>query len=170
MSSIASTWASGSSVSSAISSFVGSRPSFVFSARVARWILRSRWAMFVGTRIVRALFSIPRWIAWRIQYVAYVENLKPRRQSNFSAARIRPKMPSWMRSSSGSSFWGYFFAIETTSARLELIIRSFAAGSPCSMRLDSSTSSAAVSSGWRRISLRNSPSASVVAAARLPLP
>ena len=71
-----------------------------------RWILRSRWAMFVGTRIVRALFSIPRWIAWRIQYVAYVENLKPRRQSNFSVARMSPKMPSWIRSSSGSSFCG----------------------------------------------------------------
>ena len=32
------------------------------SVRRVRWILRSRWAMFVGTRIVRALFSIPRWI------------------------------------------------------------------------------------------------------------
>ena len=71
--------------------------------------------------------------------------------------------------SSGSSFCGYFLAIETTSARLELIIRSLATGSPCSMRLESSTSSAAVSSGWRRISLRNRPSASVVATARPPL-
>ena len=113
---------------------------------------------------------MPRWIAWRIQYVAYVENLKPRRQSNFSAARMSPKMPSWMRSSSGSSFCGYFLAIDTTSARFELIIRSLAAASPCSMRLASSTSSAAVSSGWRRISLRKRPSASVVALARLPLP
>jgi len=26
-------------------------------------------------RIVRAFVSIPRWIAWRIQNVAYVENL-----------------------------------------------------------------------------------------------
>jgi hypothetical protein len=29
-----------------------------------------------------------------------VENLKPRRQSNFSTARIRPRFPSWIRSSS----------------------------------------------------------------------
>jgi hypothetical protein len=38
----------------------------------------------------------------RIHQVAYVENLKPRRQSNFSTARISPMIPSWIRSSSES--------------------------------------------------------------------
>ena len=52
-------------------------------------------------RIVRALFEIARWIAWRIHHVAYVENLWPRRQSNFSTARLRPIAPSWIRSRSG---------------------------------------------------------------------
>ena len=68
-------------------------------------------------------------------------------QSNFSAARIRPKMPSWMRSSSDSSWPWYFFAIETTRRRFELIMRSLAARSPCSMRFASSISSVAVSGG-----------------------
>ena len=84
---------------------------------------------------------------WRIHQVAYVENLKPCRQSNFSAARINPKMPSWIRSRSVRSRDWYFFAIETTRRRFELIMRSFASWSPRSMRLASSTSSAAVSSG-----------------------
>jgi hypothetical protein len=70
-----STWSSGSSASRAISSSVGSRPSFAESSRSARTILRSRWPMCTGMRIVRALLASPRWIAWRIQKVAYVENL-----------------------------------------------------------------------------------------------
>ena len=49
----------------------------------------------------------------------------------------------------------YRFAIETTSRRLELIIRSFASRSPCSMRRDSSDLLAPWSSrGWRRIVLQ----------------
>ena len=40
---------------------------------------------------------------WRIHHVAYVENLNPRRQSNSSTARIRPMLPSWIRSSSGQA-------------------------------------------------------------------
>ena len=56
-------------------------------------------------------------------------------------------MPSWIRSSSDRPWPWYFFAIETTSRRFELIIRSFAWRSPRSIRFASSTSSAAVSSG-----------------------
>ena len=41
-------------------------------------------------RIVRLLSAIARVMAWRIHHVAYVENLNPLRQSNFSAARTRP--------------------------------------------------------------------------------
>ena len=52
--------------------------------------------------------------------------MNPLRQSNFSAARISPMIPSWIRSSSESPWPWYRFAIETTSRRFELIIRSFA--------------------------------------------
>ena len=83
--------------------------------------------MWTGIRIVRDLFATPRCTAWRIHHVAYVENLKPRRQSNFSTARISPMIPSWIRSSSDRPWPWYFFAIETTRRRFELIIRSFAA-------------------------------------------
>ena len=93
---------SGSFACLATSSSVGTRPSFGASSRSARPIRCSRSAMCTGIRIVRDLFATPRWTAWRIHQVAYVENLKPRRQSNFSTARIRPMIPSWIRSSSES--------------------------------------------------------------------
>ena len=50
--------------------------------------------------MVRAWSAIERVIAWRIHHVAYVENLKPLVWSNLSTARIRPRLPSWIRSSS----------------------------------------------------------------------
>ena len=56
-------------------------------------------------------------------------------------------IPSWIRSSSESPWPWYFFAIETTRRRFELIILSFACWSPRSISFASSTSSAAVSSG-----------------------
>ena len=49
-------------------------------------------------RTVRDLSAMARVIACRIHHVAYVENLKPLRQSNFSTARISPRLPSWIRS------------------------------------------------------------------------
>ena len=91
--------------------------------------------MCTGIRIVRDLFATPRCTAWRIHQVAYVENLKPRRQSNFSTARMRPMIPSWIRSSSESPWPWYFFAIDTTRRRFELTIWSFAALSPVSIAL-----------------------------------
>ena len=65
------------------------------------------------------MLAMPRVIAWRIHHVAYVENLKPLRQSNFSTACIRPRLPSWMRSSSGRPDAWYFLAIDTTSRRFD---------------------------------------------------
>ena len=56
---------------------------------------------WTGRRIVRPALAMPRWIAWRIHQVAYVENLKPLRQSNFSTAWMRPRLPSCTRSRSG---------------------------------------------------------------------
>src|SRR6266536_2260626 len=73
-------------------------------------------------------------------------------------------IPSWIRSSREIPWPWYFFAIETTRRRLELIIRSFASLSPRSIRLASSTSSGAVSSLYRPASLRKSCSASELAA------
>ena len=43
-------------------------------------------------RTVWAVFSMARPIDWRIHQVAYVENLKPLRQSNFSTAWIKPEV------------------------------------------------------------------------------
>ena len=63
-------WVSFSPVASATSSSVGSRPSLAFSSRSAAAILRWRMPTCDGMRIVRARFSMPRWIAWRIQNVA----------------------------------------------------------------------------------------------------
>jgi hypothetical protein len=65
-----STWSRASSAAAAISSSVGSRPSFAESSRSARTIFRSRWPMWTGIRIVRALLARPRWMAWRTQKVA----------------------------------------------------------------------------------------------------
>ena len=46
--------------------------------------------------------SYARSSAWRIQNVAYVENLNPLDGSNFSAARISPNTPSCSRSCAGT--------------------------------------------------------------------
>src|SRR5713101_1552034 len=68
-------------------------------------------------RIVRAWSAIERVMAWRIHHVAYVENLYPRRYSNFSTAFINPMFPSWIRSRNDRPRLVYFFAIEITSRR-----------------------------------------------------
>ena len=73
--------------------------------------------MWTGMRIVRDWSARPRWIAWRIHHVAYVENLKPRCHSNLSTARIRPALPSWMRSRKPRPRFMYFLALATTSRR-----------------------------------------------------
>lgn len=49
--------------------------------------------------VVRVWFIIARSIVWRIHQVAYVEKRKPRSGSNFSTARISPRLPSSIRSS-----------------------------------------------------------------------
>ena len=87
---------------------------------------------------------MPRVIAWRIHQVAYVENLKPLRQSNFSTACIKPRLPSWMRSRSGRPDAWYFLAIDTTSRRFDCTnVR--CASSPCRAQRRSSRFFAGVS-------------------------
>ena len=61
------------SASRASSSSVGGRSSRIASAFSARASLRCVRTMLIGSRIVRALASIPRSTAWRIHHVAYVE-------------------------------------------------------------------------------------------------
>src|SRR5215210_2248502 len=118
-------------------------------------------------RMVRALSASARATAWRIHHVAYVENLNPLRWSNFSAARTRPIVPSWIRSRKGRPWLRYFFAIETTRRRFASTISCFAPWSPRSIRFASSTSRAAVSSVTLPMSFRKrwSESAAVSAAA-----
>ena len=92
---------SGSSCTrAASSSIVGSRSSSWCSWRLARITRFMCSTMCTGMRIVRAWSAIERVIAWRIHHVAYVENLKPLEWSNLSTARISPRLPSWIRSSS----------------------------------------------------------------------
>src|SRR5512133_221795 len=118
--------------------------------------------MCVGIRIVRALSARARATAWRIHQVASVENLKPLRWSNFSAARTRPIVPSWIRSRKGRPWLRYFLAIETTRRRLASTISCLARCSPRSIRFASSTSCAAVSRSTLPMSFRKSCSESVV--------
>ena len=113
-----------------------------------------------------------------------MENLKPLRQSNFSTACIRPRLPSWIRSSSGRPEAWYFLAIETTrrrfdwtnvcwacspsitarrSSRFFAVVRplgalatSASAARPASMAWARRTSSSLVSSGYWPMSVRYS--------------
>lgn len=56
-------------------------------------------AFLLANHGVRVWFIIARSIVWRIHQVAYVEKRKPRSGSNFSTARISPRLPSSIRSS-----------------------------------------------------------------------
>ena len=158
------------------------RPSLSSSAARAFCRRASVSPAWTGRRIVRPVLAMPRVIAWRIHHVAYVENLKPLRQSNFSTACIRPRLPSWIRSSSGRPDAWYFLAIETTrrrfdctnarsasspsraarrSSRFLAAVRSLPTWSssaiaalPASICLASRTSSSLVSSGYCPMSVR----------------
>ena len=71
-----------------------------------------------GKRIVRLWSLIERVTAWRIHQCAYVLNLYPRWKSNFSAPRIKPTHPSWIKSWKLMLLLAYFFAMETTKRKL----------------------------------------------------
>ena len=79
------------SAASASSASVGGRPRSSQSSCSARASRIACSCRCTGTRIVREELAIARVTACRIHQVAYVENLKPLRQSNFSTARIRPE-------------------------------------------------------------------------------
>ena len=116
----------------------------------ARAILRSRCPMCTGIRIVRALVreaALDRLadpegrVGRELVALAPVELLGGADQAEdalLDQVEQRQLVPLVL------------LASETTSRRFELIIRSLASRSPRSIRLASSTSSSAVSSGWRR--------------------
>ncbi len=89
-----------------------------------------------------------------------MENLNPLRQSNFSTACIKPRFPSWTRSSRGNSAAWYFLAIETTSRRFAFTKVS-AASSPSLMALRSSRLRGTVSCLLAPISARAARPASM---------
>src|SRR5207249_7542417 len=80
---------------------------------------RSVPARFSGTRTMRDCSASACRIAWRIHQTAYEMNLMPLVSSNLWAARIRPRLPSLIKSESDTPWFWYFLATETTNRRLE---------------------------------------------------
>src|ERR671911_2511475 len=105
-------------------------------------------------RMVRPLSAMARVMACLIHHVAYVENLYPFEWSNFSAALMSPRLPSWMRSRNETPRLRYFLAMETTNLRLASTRRSLDLLHPLAMPLASLTSSAWVRRGTLPISAR----------------
>src|SRR5438128_7160529 len=68
--------------------------------------------------------------------------------SNLWAARIRPRLPSLIRSESDTPWFWYFLATDTTKRRFERTSLSSASSSPCLIRCASVTSSSRVMSGY----------------------
>src|SRR6266581_5384412 len=93
-------------------------------------------------------------IAWRIHQTAYEMNLMPLVSSNLWAARIRPRLPSLIKSESDTPWFWYFLATETTNRRLERTSLSSASASLCLIRWASVTSSSRVINGYWLISRR----------------
>ena len=74
--------------------------------------------------------------------------------SNLWAARMRPRLPSLIRSASDTPWFWYFLATETTKRRLLRTSLSSASASPMRMRCASVTSSSCGISGYLLISRR----------------
>src|SRR5689334_4509109 len=81
-------------------------------------------------------------------------NLMPLVSSNLCAARIRPRLPSLIRSESETPWFWYFLATLTTKRRFDRTSLSSASASLRLMRWASSTSSSRVISGYWLISRR----------------
>src|SRR3989475_7153625 len=105
------------SIPSAISSTVGSRPSSCSSAEERFPMRCSVPARFNGTRTMRDCSASAWRIAWRIHQTAYEMNLMPLVSSNLCAARIRPRLPSLIKSESDTPWFWYFLATDTTDRK-----------------------------------------------------
>ncbi len=93
---------SGTSSRFASSAAVGARPSSCASVSCIRRIRNSLSTMCDGSRIVLPWFASARRIPCLIHHAAYVLSLPPFFGSNRSTAFISPRLPSLIRSSSGS--------------------------------------------------------------------
>ena len=71
-----------------------------------------------GTRTGRPCRAMAACTAWRIHHTAYEMNLTPRSGSNFRAAVMRPRLPSPIRSTSGTPRFWNFLATDTTNRTL----------------------------------------------------
>src|SRR5256885_13169964 len=107
------------SIPSAISSTVGSRPSSCSSAEERFPMRCSVPARFNGTRTMRDCSASAWRLAWRIHQTAYEMNLLPLVSSNLCAPRIRPRLPSLIKSQSDTPCFWYFLATDTTNRRLD---------------------------------------------------
>src|SRR2546425_1375546 len=81
-------------------------------------------------------------------------NLMPLVSSNLWAARIRPRLPSLIKSESDAPWFWYFLATETTNRRFERTSLSSASASLCLIRWASVTSSSRVINGYWVITRR----------------
>src|SRR5438876_6546766 len=154
MDSVFATSSSEMSIPSAISSTVGSRPSSCRSEAERLPMRCSVPARFSGTRTMRDCSASACRIAWRIHQTAYEMNLMPLVSSNLWAARIRPRLPSLIKSESDTPWFWYFLATETTNRRFERTSLSSASASLCLIRWASVTSSSRVINGYWLISRR----------------
>jgi len=101
------------------------------------------------------LCSASAWrMAWRIHHTAYEMNLMPFVSSNLWAARMRPRLPSLMRSARETPWFWYFLATETTNRRLERTSLSSASASLSRIAFASRISSSRGISGYWLISRR----------------
>ncbi len=122
--------------------------------RRARSTCRNPRTTCLGRRMTRPWLITARSTESRIHHVAYVEKRNPRSGSNLSIARIRPRLPSAMRSPSGTPFPRCIFATLTTSRRLCSIIAWRASKSPARARAAVSNSCSGVNNLMRRNSRR----------------
>src|SRR5207247_4508517 len=109
---------------------------------------------FSGALEMRACVAIACMIVFFKQQTAYEMNLMPLVSSNLWAARIRPRLPSLIKSESDTPWFWYFLATETTNRRLERTSLSSASASLCLIRWASVTSSSRVINGYWLISRR----------------
>ena len=142
---------------SAISSTLGLRSFSCSNLLYARLILLTEPTWFMGILTILLCSAIACRILCLIHHTAYEINLKPRVSSNFSAALMRPRLPSLIRSGRERPWFWYCFATETTKRRLAFVSLSKALWSPLRMRCANSTSSSAVSNSswpisWRYLS------------------
>src|SRR5436309_5186804 len=154
MDSVFATSSSEMSIPSAISSTVGSRPSSCRSEAERLPMRCSVPARFSGTRTMRDCSASACRIFFFKQKTAYEMNLMPLVSSNLWAARIRPRLPSLIKSESDTPWFWYFLATETTNRRLERTSLSSASASLCLIRWASVTSSSRVINGYWLISRR----------------